>query len=108
QGALTGTRWAPPPRWGGGVGGGVTLHESCRVPPPCPSPASGGGDAGADHAEFAERRGVQARPRTPAAVRSERRRKSRIAARAAWPRRRRRRIAASFCQEARAAGSSRG
>src|SRR6516165_3633400 len=34
----------PPPLAGEGWGGGE-LAESCCVPPPCPSPASGGGDA---------------------------------------------------------------
>src|SRR6516164_823953 len=33
------------PRLRGRVGEGVSLHESCCVPPPCPSPAGGGGDA---------------------------------------------------------------
>src|SRR5262249_41134751 len=38
----------PPPLAGEGWGGGGTHALSFCVPPPCPSPASGGGDAGAD------------------------------------------------------------
>src|SRR5262249_58658248 len=88
----------PPPAGGGGGGGGwACTHESCCMPPPCPSPVNGGGDAGADRAEFAERRGALARPPTPAGGRSGCRRRSGIAARAVWLRQRRRRIAASFC-----------
>src|SRR5262249_39741927 len=39
---------ARPPRWGGGGGGGVArAREPFCMPPPCPSPVNGGGDAGA-------------------------------------------------------------
>src|SRR5712691_10220229 len=35
----------PPPLAGEGWGGGLSLRGPSCVPPPCPSPASGGGDA---------------------------------------------------------------
>src|SRR5262249_48622840 len=38
------TRSVPSPACGGRVGEGVSLH-SCCLPPPCPSPASGGGES---------------------------------------------------------------
>ena len=46
--AVPRTRCAPSPRLRGRVGVGATwrdLPDRIRVPPPCPSPASGGGDA---------------------------------------------------------------
>src|SRR5262249_33533729 len=42
------TRSTPSPACGGGVGRGCArTHECCRMPPPCPPPVNGGGDAGA-------------------------------------------------------------
>src|SRR5262249_8688238 len=39
------------PTSAGGLGrGGSRTHESCRMPPPYPSPVNGGGDAGAARA----------------------------------------------------------
>ncbi len=48
-----------PPPLGGRGGEGASLLKSLCVPPPCPSPASGGGDAGAERSSLS--RGLSAR-----------------------------------------------
>ena len=54
RGRCRGLGALPPPLAGEGWGGGC-MHGSCCGPPPCPSPASGGGDAEPTSAVFGDK-----------------------------------------------------